>query len=72
MELMNEYLLQLMNKAKYPFSKNKNIAKRRKEQAKGNITRMENQAELKMLFALGAIIVVSAVATVLIYLSVMN
>jgi len=33
---------------------------------------MENQNELKMLFALGAIVLVSAVATVLIYLSVMN
>jgi len=68
---MNEYLLQLINKAKYPFAKSKNIVKRRAEQAKGNMPRNERLAEIKMLCVMAAIVLATVVAIVFIYLGVL-
>ena len=69
---MNEYLFQLINKAKYPFAMSKNIVKRRAEQSKDNIPRNERLAEIKMLFVLAAIVLATVVAIVFIYLIVLS
>ncbi len=68
---MNEYLLQLMNKAKYPFSKSKNVDKRKKEQAKNNISRKERMAEIKLIVALALILAVTIAALILVYANAM-
>ncbi len=69
---MNEYLLQLMNKAKYPFSKSKNVDKRKKEQAKNNISRKERMAEIKLIVALALILAVTIAALILVYANAMT
>jgi len=68
---MNEYLLQLMNKAKYPFSKSKNVDKRKKEQAKNNISRKERMDEIKLIVALALILAVTIAALILVYANAM-
>lgn len=69
---MNEYLLQLMNKAKYPFSKSKNVDKRKKEQAKNNISRKERMDEIKLIVALALILAVTIAALILVYANAMT
>ncbi len=54
---MNAYLLQLMNKIKYPFSRCKNIARRRREQAKANLTQKERFDEIKLIIVMLVVVV---------------
>lgn len=64
---MNEQILQLMNKMKYPFSRCKNLLKRKKEQEKGNVTRKEKMSETKVLLALALLIVLTVTAIIIVF-----
>jgi len=65
---MNEHILQLMNKIKYPFSKCKNLFKRKKEQAKGNITRQEYMVEKMLIFLLATLVVVTVAVLIVMFI----
>ncbi len=64
---MNEHILQLMNKMKYPFSRCKNLIKRKREQEKGNITRKENLVEKALIVTLGALVVLTVAGLIIVF-----
>ncbi len=64
---MNEHILQLMNKVKYPFSRCKNLSKRKREQEKGNITGKERTAETLVIIALAFVVILAAAGLIILF-----
>ena len=64
---MNAYLLQLLNKAKYPFSKCKNRIKRKREQERGNIARKERLNEILVIIALAVVVIVTLAGLIVLF-----